>query len=124
MRTKTWRMASCHLKNSYRPKRLTCQLINPLCFSRTALHFIRKGPGILGRNIFGLRPNGHFRPGSSQLIEPAVVLRTGATGGLGSFLLSELLKSPVVQRVYAFNRPSSLKSIAERQKFAFKTKGL
>ncbi|KAF8120319.1 hypothetical protein EV363DRAFT_1237301 [Boletus edulis] len=61
-------------------------------------------------NIFGLRPNGHFRPGSSQLIEPAVVLRTGATGGLGSFLLSELLKSPVVQRVYAFNRPSLLES--------------
>ncbi|KAF8129526.1 acetyl-CoA synthetase-like protein [Boletus edulis] len=62
-------------------------------------------------------------PGS-QLTDPAVVLLTGSTGGLGSFLLSELLKSPAVQRVYAFNRPSSTKSIVERQKFAFKDKGL
>ncbi|KAG6371117.1 male sterility protein-domain-containing protein [Boletus reticuloceps] len=61
---------------------------------------------------------------SSQLIEPAVVLLTGTTGGLGSFLLSELLKSPAVQRVYAFNRPSSTKSIGERQKSAFKARGL
>ncbi|KAF8129542.1 acetyl-CoA synthetase-like protein [Boletus edulis] len=61
---------------------------------------------------------------SSQLIEPAVVLLTGSTGGLGSFLLSELLKSPVVQRVYAFNRPSSTKTIEERQIAAFKDKGL
>ena len=61
---------------------------------------------------------------SSPLIEPAVVLLTGSTGGLGSFLLSELLKSPVVQRVFAFNRPSSSKSIGERQKSAFKDRGL
>ncbi|KAF8436597.1 putative nonribosomal peptide synthetase [Boletus edulis BED1] len=61
---------------------------------------------------------------SSQLIEPAVVLLTGTTGGLGSFLLSELLKSAAVQRVYAFNRPSSTTSIGERQKSAFKARGL
>ncbi|KAH0828782.1 acetyl-CoA synthetase-like protein [Lanmaoa asiatica] len=61
---------------------------------------------------------------SSQLVEPAVVLLTGSTGGLGSFLLSELLKSPAVQRIFAFNRPSSTKSIEERQKSAFKDKGL
>ncbi|KAF8121589.1 acetyl-CoA synthetase-like protein [Boletus edulis] len=61
---------------------------------------------------------------SNQLIEPAVVLLTGSTGGLGSFLLSELLKCPVVQRVYAFNRPSSIQSIEERQKAAFKDKSL
>lgn len=67
--------------------------------------------------VDGVLPN-------SQLIEPAVVLLTGSTGGLGSFLLSELLKSPVVQRVYAFNRPSSTKSIAERQKSAFEDRGL
>ena len=52
---------------------------------------------------------------SSHLIEPAVVLLTGTTGGLGSFLLSELLRSPVVQCVFAFNRPSSTKSIEKRQ---------
>lgn len=61
---------------------------------------------------------------SSQAIEPAVVLLTGTTGGLGSFLLSELLKSPAVQRVFAFNRPSSTKSITERQKSAFKDRRL
>jgi hypothetical protein len=61
---------------------------------------------------------------SSQLIEPAVVLLTGSTGGLGSFLLSELLKGPAVQRVFAFNRPSSTKSIEERQKAAFRDRGL
>jgi hypothetical protein len=61
---------------------------------------------------------------SSQLVEPAVVLLTGSTGGLGSFLLSELLTSPVVQHVFAFNRPSSTKSIEERQKAAFRDRGL
>ena len=61
---------------------------------------------------------------SSQSISPAVVLLTGSTGGLGSFLLSELLQSPTVQRVFAFNRPSSSKSIAERQQAAFKDRGL
>ena len=57
---------------------------------------------------------------SSQLVEPAVVLLTGSTGSLGSFLLSELLKSPAVQRVFVFNRPSSTKSIEERQKSSFR----
>ncbi|KAK2461112.1 hypothetical protein APHAL10511_006891 [Amanita phalloides] len=61
---------------------------------------------------------------SSQLIEPAVVLLTGSTGGLGSFLLLELLKNPAVQRVFAFNRPSSKKSIKERQQSAFKDRSL
>ena len=61
---------------------------------------------------------------SSQSMEPAVVLLTGSTGGLGLFLLSELLRSSAVQRVFAFNRSSSSKSIAERQKAAFKDRGL
>ena len=61
---------------------------------------------------------------SSRSIEPAVVLLTGTTGGLGSFLLSDLLQSPAVQRVFAFNRPSSSKSIEERQKSAFRDRGL
>ncbi|KAG9309639.1 putative aminoadipate reductase [Chiua virens] len=61
---------------------------------------------------------------SSGSIEPAVVLLTGSTGGLGSFLLAELLQSSAVQRVFAFNRPSSTKSIEERQKAAFRDRGL
>lgn len=73
----------------------------------------------LGLNgpVNGVLPN-------SRVIEPAVVLLTGSTGGLGSFLLLELLKSHAVQRVYAFNRPSSSKSIAGRQELAFKERGL
>ncbi|KAF8548861.1 NAD(P)-binding protein [Imleria badia] len=56
---------------------------------------------------------------STPLIEPAVVLLTGSTGGLGSLLLLELLKCHLVQRVFALNRPSSSKSIEERQNAAF-----
>jgi hypothetical protein len=54
----------------------------------------------------------------------AVVLLTGSTGGLGSFLLSQLLETPTVERVYALNRPSSSTSIEERQSSAFVDKGL
>ena len=54
----------------------------------------------------------------------AVVLLTGSTGGLGSFLLSQLLLNPSVERVYAVNRPCSSTSIEERQKSAFVDKGL
>lgn len=61
---------------------------------------------------------------SSPLTESAVVLLTGSTGSLGSFLLAELLKNSAVQRVFAFNRPSSSKTIEERQKSAFKERGL
>ncbi|KAG9310664.1 hypothetical protein JVU11DRAFT_9252 [Chiua virens] len=60
---------------------------------------------------------------SSGLIEPAVVLLAGSMGGLGSFLLADLLQSSGVQCVFAFNRPST-KSIEERQKAAFKDRGL
>ncbi|KAF9238227.1 acetyl-CoA synthetase-like protein [Melanogaster broomeanus] len=54
----------------------------------------------------------------------AVVLLTGSTGGLGSFLLSQLLENPMVERVYALNRPSSSTSIEERQISAFLDRGL
>ena len=53
-----------------------------------------------------------------------VVLLTGSTGGLGSFLLSQLLENPTVERVYALNRPSSSTLIEERQSSAFVDKGL
>ncbi|KAF9238233.1 hypothetical protein BU15DRAFT_62645 [Melanogaster broomeanus] len=61
--------------------------------------------------------NGETHPGR------AVVLLTGSTGGLGSFLLSQLLENPTVERVYALNRPSSSTSIEERQRSAFLDKG-
>ncbi|KAH0828784.1 acetyl-CoA synthetase-like protein [Lanmaoa asiatica] len=53
-----------------------------------------------------------------------VVLLTGTTGGLGSFLLAQLLENPVVEKVYALNRPSASVSIAERQRSAFVDKAL
>ncbi|KIJ59318.1 hypothetical protein HYDPIDRAFT_118655 [Hydnomerulius pinastri MD-312] len=55
---------------------------------------------------------------------PATVLLTGSTGGLGSFLLAQLLESTNVERVYALNRPSSTTSIQQRQRSAFLDKGL
>lgn len=53
----------------------------------------------------------------------AVVLLTGSTGGLGSFLLAQLIENPAVEKVYAFNRPSSTPSTV-RQRSSFVDKGL
>ncbi|KAF8838002.1 putative nonribosomal peptide synthetase [Paxillus ammoniavirescens] len=61
---------------------------------------------------------------AGKFIEPAVVLLTGSTGGLGSFLLAQLLESPMVERVYALNRPSSVATIGQREKSAFLDRGL
>ena len=61
---------------------------------------------------------------STEFDGRAVVLLTGSTGALGSLLLLELVKSPAVKRVFAFNRPSFPKSIDERQKAAFRAIGL
>ncbi|KIJ09827.1 hypothetical protein PAXINDRAFT_17112 [Paxillus involutus ATCC 200175] len=54
----------------------------------------------------------------------AVILLTGSTGGLGSFLLSQILENSTVERVYALNRPSLFTPIVERQRSAFLDKGL
>lgn len=53
----------------------------------------------------------------------AVVLLTGTTGGLGSHILDMLLRSQLVERVYAFNRPGR-RSISDRQHAAFMDRGL
>jgi hypothetical protein len=57
-------------------------------------------------------------------IARAVVLLTGSTGGLGSFVLSQMLGNSSVERVYALNRPSSSTPIAQRQRSAFLDKDL
>ncbi|KIK91581.1 hypothetical protein PAXRUDRAFT_149195 [Paxillus rubicundulus Ve08.2h10] len=62
--------------------------------------------------------------GITKSIEPAIVLLTGSTGGLGSFLLARLLESPLVERIYALNRPSAKASIDQRQRSAFSDRGL
>ncbi|KIJ59312.1 hypothetical protein HYDPIDRAFT_33310 [Hydnomerulius pinastri MD-312] len=75
----------------------------------------------------GLRgpPNGVLANGIiGRGTEPVVVLLTGSTGGLGSFLLAQLLESECVHRVYALNRPSTSASTEERQRSAFLDKDL
>ncbi|KZT21262.1 acetyl-CoA synthetase-like protein [Neolentinus lepideus HHB14362 ss-1] len=54
----------------------------------------------------------------------STVLVTGTTGGLGSYILWMLLEDEKVDRVYAFNRKSARAPLAERQKGAFKDRGL
>jgi hypothetical protein len=60
---------------------------------------------------------------NSLIILPAIVLLTGTTGSLGSFLLDSLLRDDRVLKVYAYNRPGK-KSPKERQMAAFTDRGL
>ncbi|KAG1779119.1 putative aminoadipate reductase [Suillus placidus] len=53
-----------------------------------------------------------------------VVALTGSTGGLGSYLLADLLQREDVSVVYAFNRPSKGASMQQRQEDSFKDRGL
>lgn len=54
-----------------------------------------------------------------------IIFLTGTTGVLGANILAQLIDSPDVQRVYAFNRPSkSNKSLMERQLHILKDQGL
>ena len=54
-----------------------------------------------------------------------IVLLTGSTGSLGSYLLQDLLRDQRVERVYAYNRPArGAVTIQDRQKEAFLDKGL
>lgn len=53
-----------------------------------------------------------------------VVLLTGSTGGLGSYMLEMLLKDEHVERVYAYNRPSrGTVTSQDRQMDSFIDKG-
>ncbi|KAG2140138.1 putative aminoadipate reductase [Suillus clintonianus] len=53
-----------------------------------------------------------------------VVILTGSTGGLGSYLLAYLLQREDVSVVYALNRSSNEASIQQRQENSFKDRGL
>ncbi|KAG2145394.1 male sterility protein-domain-containing protein [Suillus bovinus] len=52
-----------------------------------------------------------------------VVVLTGSTGGLGSYLLADLLQREDVSVVHALNRPSKEASIQQRQEDSFKYRG-
>jgi hypothetical protein len=76
---------------------------------------------MIGKYTLGLDGGKRF---SGPLLPEAVVLLTGTTGGLGSYFLSQLLQDAAVNRVYAFNRPSSSGTSLERQMSAFADRGL
>lgn len=62
---------------------------------------------------------------TGEALSTAVVLLTGSSGGLGSHLLESLLKDDMVQRIYAYNRPSrGPLGIRARQIEAFEDRGL
>ncbi|KAF8838098.1 putative aminoadipate reductase [Paxillus ammoniavirescens] len=72
--------------------------------------------------------NGTSSNGHASYTNKHVVLLTGSTGGLGSYLLASLLRNDDVAAVCAFNRPSRTDvgtgTIDERQRATFEDRGL
>ncbi|KAJ5364757.1 uncharacterized protein N7496_010470 [Penicillium cataractarum] len=56
----------------------------------------------------------------SQPEHPSVVVLTGSTGSLGTYLLHDLIKTPTIAKVYCLNRSDA----ETRQKNSFSEKGL
>ena len=67
----------------------------------------------------GLTRHFHTQPHSSV---GAVVLLTGSTGHVGSYILAALLAHPNISKIYTLNRPSKLSY--SRQKASFEERGL
>jgi hypothetical protein len=61
---------------------------------------------------------------SRTVIKPAVILLTGTTGVLGSYLTEFLVNSPDVARVWALNRETSGTNLVDRQKEALRDRGI
>ncbi|KAL0958751.1 hypothetical protein HGRIS_014075 [Hohenbuehelia grisea] len=62
---------------------------------------------------------------SIHAADTEVVLLTGSTGGLGSYILQTLLEDPLISRVYALNRADKNgKPIYERQAAAFQDRDI
>ncbi|KIJ61725.1 hypothetical protein HYDPIDRAFT_158984 [Hydnomerulius pinastri MD-312] len=78
--------------------------------------------GVLATN--GSLNNGHTAHTNGSFDHSHVVLLTGSTGGLGSYLLASLLNHKSVSVVYAFNRPSKSTTSEQRQRSAFEDRGL
>lgn len=62
--------------------------------------------------------------GSSPMPAQEVVWLSGTTGSLGSHALAELVASPKVAKIYAFNRKASSQSLIGRQRKALQDRGL
>ncbi|KAF7968546.1 hypothetical protein HWV62_30169 [Athelia sp. TMB] len=88
--------------------------------SKSAIHAIEAMVQKYSSDFYQVQPSSFQSPPPSG----AVVLLTGSTGGLGSFLLEALLSDEQIRTVYAYNRPSSgAQPIAQRQMSAFADKG-
>ncbi|GJJ05921.1 putative NRPS-like protein biosynthetic cluster [Clathrus columnatus] len=61
-------------------------------------------------------------PQKEYVNDEEVILLTGSTGGLGSQLLAQLVRIPIVTKIYALNRPSG-KSSYERHRDVFEDRG-
>ncbi|KAK0486024.1 male sterility protein-domain-containing protein [Armillaria novae-zelandiae] len=62
--------------------------------------------------------------GSQWISDSTVVLLTGATGAIGSHILSQLMASPSVASIYVMTRASDTVSAIARQKLAFEREGI
>ncbi|KAF8879343.1 acetyl-CoA synthetase-like protein [Mucidula mucida] len=95
------------------------KLASPGSFSRVAIPMPAGVLSSIYNTVSFYSPVKFFFPSGD------VVLVTGTTGGLGAATLAKLLESSSVRKIYALNRPvkGSGKSLLERQKHAFKSKG-
>lgn len=81
-------------------------------------HMVEKySSGLSGKRIDNI-PTGRDRN------ERHIVLITGSTGALGSYIVASLLQREDVARIYALNRQSKTKTSQERQLSTFQDRGL
>ena len=72
----------------------------------------------------GLQVNVLREPTKREGNEGHIILITGSTGGLGSYLLASLLNRKDVIRIYALNRRSKTTATEQRQRSGFEDRGL
>ncbi|KAI5982414.1 hypothetical protein EDD15DRAFT_2400508 [Pisolithus albus] len=81
-------------------------------------HMVEKySSGLPGKRI-------HDMPTGRERNERHVVLITGSTGALGSYIVSSLLQKEDVARIYALNMRSKMTTSQERQLSTFQDRGL
>lgn len=85
------------------------------------LEHLRYMEDVVARMTHGITPGPRDTPIPAHS-QKEVVLVTGTTGDLGSRLLTELIASPRVERIYAFNR-GDMAALIERQEKAIRVHG-
>ena len=79
---------------------------------------------IIEKYSSGLQGNILSGPAMRTNNEGHIILITGSTGGLGSYLLASLLSRKDVIRIYALNRRSKTITTEQRQRSSFEDRGL